>query len=197
MKAILVKDIRGFWLIRIDHGDERKSFSLGTKSATRAKNLFDGFHREIETYLGEIGSLTEIKMLSPKKSDRSEADIERAAYNNLWELGLKPLGRQVRLRQAGKGAGCIIDILALEKFSNKKIAIEVKKVISESHLGQCLRYLDLPEIEMVYLIGESVENSVHIFEEFNIRIFLLDNEAEAAGTVFQPYLMLPKKNTED
>ena len=197
MKAKLVKDIRGFWLIRIDHSNERKSFSLGTKSSSRARNLFDGFNKEVETYLQEIGSLVEIKILSPENSCRTEADIERAVYNNLWELGLKPLGRQVRLRRKGGKIGCIIDILALEKFSNKKIAIEVKKIICESHLGQCLRYLDLPDIEMVYLIGESVDNSIHVFDDFNIRIFLLDNDAETSGTIFKPYLMLPIKDLDE
>lgn len=207
MKIKLIQNERdNVWFIQMQHGSKRRHFSLKTKDPKIAKRLYDdvsyevtlinlytkiigdlnAIRKEVGIRLQKLSSLVDINTLISEKPYRTEADIERLACKNLWELGLNLIGRQVRLCGNGKQKGCVVDILALDEHSNKKVVIEIKKVIKESHLGQCLRYLDLPDIELVYLIGETVDNSVNIFKNFNIRIFTINKGGLSIFTPFIP-----------
>jgi len=181
--AKLIKRTNGYFYVSVNRSDH---FSLKTKDANIAQDMFNliaadlqiiDIYQEvlirydkvlagIREHHNDIGKYLKMKKPTYDKPFISEEGLAGFVYEHLSELQITPLGRQIRMKNG------IVDILGMK--DEKKVAVEVKLgSLSEQHLGQCLRYLKNSDISEVYLIGESIDSSVHVFKDFKIRIFTI------------------------
>lgn len=179
MEAKLFQRSNGFWYVYIKRGE---LISLKTKDKALAKKLFQIIAEDfslIEIYRNILKRLNSLSLqiykqqkkiqqiLNPYDDSARETEIEKFIIEHIVELGITLLGKQ---RKIASGR---VDILGMK--DDRTIAIEAKAgMLTEYHLGQCLRYLNDPEISEVYLIGEDIDKSVRIFKQFDIQIYTVN-----------------------
>jgi hypothetical protein len=174
-----------------------EKFSLKTKDAESAQKMFDLISTELQIvdiyqevlirydkvlsgireHHKSIGNFLKMKKPTYDKPFVTETGLEDFVYDHLSELQIIPVGRQIRIKNG------VVDIMGLKQ--GNKIAVEIKLgSLSEQNLGQCLRYLNVSDITEVYLIGESISGSLHVFKEFKIRVFTVRKNRYKGKNVF-------------